>query len=72
MTDLTTASFELGISLLNRRPMASSKAAGQFITPPTLAHFAAEQLGKHTLIQSVLLCNHIAEGRANKQADNIG
>ncbi len=45
MTDLTTASFELGVNLLQQRSVAHRKAFGQFLTPPTLAHFAAEQLG---------------------------
>ncbi len=45
MTDLTISSFELGSSLLKHRSAAYRKAAGQFLTPPTLAHFAAEQLG---------------------------
>ncbi|MBZ0306572.1 MAG: Eco57I restriction-modification methylase domain-containing protein, partial [Anaerolineae bacterium] len=45
MTDLTTASFELGMGLLKPRSADYRKAAGQFLTPPTLAHFAAEQLG---------------------------
>jgi len=45
MVDLTTASFELGLSLLKHRPADYRKAAGQFLTPPTLAYFAAEQLG---------------------------
>ncbi|KAB2892905.1 MAG: N-6 DNA methylase [Bacteroidetes bacterium] len=45
MVDLTTASFELGMSLLKHRSTGYRKAAGQFLTPPTLAHFAAEQLG---------------------------
>lgn len=45
MADLTTASFELGMGLLKHRSADYRKAAGQFLTPPTLAHFAAEQLG---------------------------
>jgi adenine-specific DNA-methyltransferase len=45
MTDLTTASFELGVNLLQQRSVARRKAFGQFLTPPILAHFAAEQLG---------------------------
>jgi len=43
--DLVTESFAAGQQVLERRSAAARKLHGQFLTPPTVARFLADQLG---------------------------
>ncbi|OQY30108.1 MAG: hypothetical protein B6243_10745, partial [Anaerolineaceae bacterium 4572_5.2] len=43
--DLVTESYELGQKILEKRDSKTLKEHGQFLTPPTIAHYMAKQLG---------------------------
>lgn len=46
MSDIVSYCYEQGKKILNRRDIETIKAQGQFLTPPAIARYMAEQLGE--------------------------